>query len=77
VITQEEIDDVRDEVVEDHEQSLTARIEELEQHWDSQPHEVAAKFLHEARSLWRLGKFELSNRKKFAADRVLDGVSDE
>jgi hypothetical protein len=76
-MTREEIDGVRDEVLADHEQFLTSRIEELEQHRDSQPHEVADKFLHEARSLWRLGKFELSNRKKFAADRVLDGVSDE
>jgi hypothetical protein len=56
------------------EETLTARIIEFEQHRDCQRHEVAAKFLCEARSHLRAGKTELAKRKVTAADTVPGGL---
>ena len=55
------------------EETLTKRIIELEQNRDSQPHEVAAKFLCEARSHLRCDKVKLAERKAAAAENVLAG----
>lgn len=53
------------------EEQMTEQIQQWEQHRDSQPHEVAAKFLCEARSLLRAGKDALAERKRIAAYAVI------
>ena len=53
------------------EDDLTTLITEWSQHRDSQPHEVGAKFLCEARSHLRAGKDELAQRKFEAAKAVV------
>lgn len=55
------------------EEQMTEQIQAWEQQRDSQPHEVAAKFLCEARSLLRAGKDVLAERKRMAAFTVLGG----
>ncbi len=56
------------------EDEMTLQIQQWEQHRDSQQHEVAAKFLCEARSHLRNGKDELVERKTEAAFRVVEGT---
>ena len=55
------------------EQEMTTQIQAWEQQRDSQQHEVAAKFLCEARSHLRAGKTELAERKTLAAFAVVEG----
>lgn len=55
---------------------MTAQIAAWGQYHDSQPHEVAAKFMCEARSLLRDGKDSLAERKAKAAF-ALAGLSPE
>jgi hypothetical protein len=55
------------------EDDLTAQIQAWTRIRDSQPHEVAAKFLCEARSFARSGKVELAEKKIAAAYAVVKG----
>ncbi len=56
------------------EDEMTLQIQQWEQHRDSQQHEVAAKFLCEARSHLRNGKEVLAKRKTAAAFLIVEGT---